>query len=87
MKAPYILALCEAAQRSSVTFGLATRHGNQNSPFNVDAAKVIHSVVTFSPATESVVTEFFNEFARHLVCAIQVVSYSYLSTCPLLMQS
>ena len=64
LKAPYILALCEAAQRSSVTFGLATRLGAQNSSFNICAAKVIHSIVTFSPATERVALEFLNEFQK-----------------------
>jgi hypothetical protein len=64
LKAPYILALCEAAQQSSVTFGMATRLGAQNQSFNVDAAKVIHSIVTFSPATESVAIDFLNEFQK-----------------------
>jgi hypothetical protein len=67
LKAPYILALCEVAQQSGVGFGLAHRLGTASN-FNVDAAKVIHSVVKFSPATESVAIEFLSEFqnASHL---------------------
>jgi hypothetical protein len=71
LKAPYILALCEAAQQSSVGLGSATRSSSQNPMFNVDAAKVIHSIFKFSPATESVALEFLNKFQevsrlRHL---------------------
>jgi hypothetical protein len=62
-KAQYILALCEAAQQSGA-FGLATRLGTQSSKFDVDAAKVIQSIVSFSPATESVAIEFLNEFKK-----------------------
>lgn len=37
MRAPYLLALCEAARQSNVTFGVATQLGTQSSTFNVDA--------------------------------------------------
>jgi hypothetical protein len=74
LKAPYILALCEAAQQSSVGLGSATRLSSQSptqSPmFNVDAAKVIYSIFKFSPATESVALEFLNKSKKYLVCAI-----------------
>jgi hypothetical protein len=71
LKASYILGLCEAAQQSSVGFGPATRLSTQSLTFNIDAAKVIHSIVKFSPAAESVALEFLNKFQevsrlRHL---------------------
>jgi hypothetical protein len=36
----------------------------QNSTFNVEASKVIHGIVTFSPAPESVSLEFLNELGQ-----------------------
>jgi len=62
--APYLLSLCDAAQGSNFSFRLATRLGTQSSPFNIDATKLIHSVVTFSPAPESVAIEFLQEFQK-----------------------
>ena len=84
LKAPYILALCEAAQQSSVTFGPATRLGTQSSTFNIDTAKVIHCIVRFSPATESVAIQFLNEFEkvsrlRHLGSVPLLSEYSPLA--------
>jgi len=63
-KAPYLLKLCEVAQSSGISFGLATRLCTQSSTFNVDATRVIHSIVTFSPAQESVAIEFLFEFEK-----------------------
>ena len=62
--APYLLRLCDAAQQSGVEFGLATRFGTQDSIFNVSAAKVIQSIVTFSPAGECVAIEFMQQFQK-----------------------
>jgi len=63
-KAPYLLKLCELAQSSDIFLGLATRLGAQCSTFNLDAIRVIQSIVTFSPAQESVAIEFLFEFER-----------------------
>jgi hypothetical protein len=62
--APYLLSLCEAAQESRFTFGVATRLGDRSSTFKIDSTKLIHSVVTFSPARESVAIEFLQEFQK-----------------------
>ena len=62
--APYLLELCDAAQQSGVEFGLATRLGSQDSIFKVSAAKVIQSIVTFSPAGECVAIEFMQQFQK-----------------------
>ena len=62
--APYLLGLCGAAQQSGVEFGPATQLGAKNSTFNISAVKVIHSVVTFSPAGERVAMEFMQQFQK-----------------------
>ena len=62
--APYLLALCDTAKNSTFSFGVATRLGAQSSKFEIDAAKLIHSMVTFSPAPESVAIEFLQEFQK-----------------------
>ena len=66
LKAPYLLALCDAAQleETNMIFGMARRIGTQSSTFDLHAAKVIHSLVTFSPASESLAIEFLNEFQK-----------------------
>lgn len=84
LKASYILALCEAAQQSNVGLGLATRLCTQSSMFNVDAAKVIHSIVQFSPHKESVALEFLNKVQeasrlRHLGRVPLLPEYSPLT--------
>jgi hypothetical protein len=61
---PYLISLCDAAQNSGFSFGAASRLGTQSSTFSVDAAKLIHSIVTFSPASESVAIEFLQEFQK-----------------------
>jgi hypothetical protein len=82
-KAPYILALCEAAQQPGVvSFGLATRIGSQNSKFDVDASKVIKSIVTFSPAAENVAVDFLNEFRKVSRLSNLGMFHPYLSTRP-----
>jgi hypothetical protein len=64
LKAPYLLALCDAAQETNMEFGLARGIGAKSSTFDLQAAKVIHSLVTFSPASESLAIEFLNEFQK-----------------------
>lgn len=84
MRAPYLLALCEAARQSNVTFGVATRLGTQSSTFNVDAVRLIDSLLQFSPSPESVATAFLRKFRRapDLDLHNLGVFLSYLSTCP-----
>ena len=63
--AEYVLSLCNAVDaHQTLSFGLAVRIGTQTSTFNVEACKVIHSIVTFSPAPESVSVEFLNELEK-----------------------
>jgi hypothetical protein len=65
LKAPFILALCEAAQQPGVvSFGVVTRTGSLTSTFSVKAPKLIQSLVRFSPARETVAIEFLNEFHK-----------------------
>jgi hypothetical protein len=65
-KGPYLISLCDAAQNSGFSFGAASRLDTQSSTFSVDAAKLIHSIVTFSPASESVAipVELLQEFQK-----------------------
>jgi hypothetical protein len=77
LAAPYLISLCDAAQNSDFSFGVASRLGTQSSTFNVDAAKLIHSIVTFSPASESVAIEFLHEFQK-------VWGIEYLGKVPLI---
>ena len=62
--APYLISLCDAAHQSGFSFGIATRLGTQDSTFDVEATKVISSIVTFSPARESVAIEFLHQFQK-----------------------
>jgi len=59
--AEYLISLCILAQESQESFGIATRIGASNSKFNVEATKVIHSILTFSPAPNAVAVEFLRE--------------------------
>jgi hypothetical protein len=62
--ADYVLSLCDAVhEHPKVNFGMAGRIGMQNS-YNTEASKVIHSLVTFSPAPESVSEEFLKELQK-----------------------
>jgi hypothetical protein len=79
LKAPYVLALCEAAQQSSMVFGQTTRLVLWSN-FQVDATEVIKSIVKFSPATESVAVEFLYEFQK-------VSRLSNLGSVPLLSEN
>jgi hypothetical protein len=60
----YILALCTAIQESGESLGVAVRTGSSTSVFNVEATKVIHGILTFSPAPDSMAIEFLNEIAK-----------------------
>jgi hypothetical protein len=64
LTAPYLISLCDAAQNSDFSFGVTSRLTTQSSTFNLDAAKLIRSIVTFSPASESVAIEFLHEFQK-----------------------
>jgi hypothetical protein len=75
--ASYLLSLCDATQESCLSFGFATRlDSDQDSAFKVNITKVIHSIVTFSPAPESVAMKFLQEF--HNVSVIQHLGNSPL---------
>ena len=87
LKAPYLLALCDAAQETNMTFGLARGIGAQGSTFDFQAAKVIHSLVTFSPASESLAIEFLNEFQKVTALAHLGSISLFLEYCPWLMES
>lgn len=60
----YVLALCTAVQESGESLGVAVRIGSSTSKFNVEATKVIHGILTFSPASDSLAIEFLNELAK-----------------------
>jgi len=62
--APYLLSLCKAVENSDFSFGVVSRLGTQSSTFQVDAAKLIHSIVEYSPASGSVALEFLFEFQK-----------------------
>lgn len=81
LRASYLLALCDAAQESDLSFGPATRLGATTSTFDIPANKVIHSLVTFSPASESVAIEFLNEFEK-VRCLKHLGRFLLLSECP-----
>jgi hypothetical protein len=79
--ANYVLSLCDAVhEHPRVSFGIAVRVGLQSS-LNVEASKVIHSLVTFSPAPESVSEEFLNELRKvHGIAPLGNLSIACLST-------
>ena len=60
----YVLTLCTAVQESGESLGVAMRIGWSISKFNVEATKVICSILTFSPAPDSMAVEFLNELAK-----------------------
>ena len=65
--APYLQALCNVTQLQNIPndiFGVAIRLGVQHSAPNLPAARVIHSLVEFSPAAETLAIEFLNEFRK-----------------------
>ena len=62
--AQHLIALCDTAQGKDESFGIAVRIGASHSKFKIESTKVIRSVLTFSPASESVAAEFLNELAK-----------------------
>lgn len=62
--ADYLISLCTTAQESNESLGIAMRIGASTSKFNVEATKVIHSILTFSPAPNAVAVEFLNELEK-----------------------
>jgi hypothetical protein len=62
--AEYLISLCTLAQECQESFGIAMRIGASNSKFNVEATKVIHSILPFSLAPDTVAVEFLNEFEK-----------------------
>jgi len=57
----YLLMLCTTAQEADKSFGVAVRIGASDSKFNVESTKVIHGILTFSPAPNSMAAEFLNK--------------------------
>ena len=64
LAAPYLISLCDAVAKSDLSLGVVTRLGFQSSKFELDAARFIKSIVTFSPASESVTIEFLFELQK-----------------------
>ena len=60
----YLVTLCAAAQQSDEPFGIAVRIGSSDSKFNATASKVIHSILTFSPAPDTMAVKFLNELRK-----------------------
>jgi len=62
--AQYLISLCIVVQQSNESLGIATRIGSTNSIFQFEASKVIHSILTYSPAPDTVAVEFLNELQK-----------------------
>ena len=60
----HLLTLCTVVQESGESLGVAVRIGSSVSKFNVEATKVIHGILTFSPTQDSMAIEFLNELAK-----------------------
>jgi hypothetical protein len=60
----YFISLCNGAQESGESFGIAMRIGSSNPKFGIPAIKVIHSVLSFSPAPDTMAVEFLNELEK-----------------------
>jgi len=60
----YLISLCTIAQEANESFGLAIRIGTSDPKFNIETTKVIHSILTFSPAPDSMAVEFLNELNK-----------------------
>jgi hypothetical protein len=58
----YLLTLCTTIEEAGESLGVAVRIGA--SRFNIESTKVIHGILTFSPAPESMAIEFLNELAK-----------------------
>ena len=77
LAAPYLISLCDAVANSDFSLGEVTRLGIQSSTFKLDTATLIKSIVTFSPASESVAIEFLFELQK-------VSGFEDLSNVPLI---
>jgi hypothetical protein len=64
--AQYLITLCNAAQQPDLEepFGVVVRIGLSDSKFKAATTKVIHSILTFSPAADAVAVEFLNELSK-----------------------
>jgi hypothetical protein len=62
MSSPYAIPL--TTSQILLSFGIDMRIGAKDSIFQFEASKVIHSIVSFSPAADSVSVEFLNEFEK-----------------------
>ena len=60
----YLITLCTAAQQSDEPFGVAVRIGSSDSKFSATTSKVIHSILTFSPAPDTMAVKFLNELRK-----------------------
>ena len=75
----YLITLCAAAQQSDEPFGIAVRIGSSDSKFNTATSKVIHSILTFSPAPDTMAVEFLNELRK--VTGIETLGKRSLYSC------
>ena len=64
--AQYLITLCTAAQQPDLDepFGVAVRIGSSDLKFKAATTKVIHSILSFSPAADTVAVEFLNELSK-----------------------
>ena len=62
--AQYLISLCAVVQQSNESLGIAIRIGSTNPMFQFEASKVIHSILTYSPAPDTVAVEFLNELQK-----------------------
>lgn len=64
--AQYLITLCTFSQQPDIDepFGVAVRIGSSDSKFTTATSKVIHSILTFAPAPDTVAVEFLNELSK-----------------------
>ena len=74
--AQYLIPLCTTAQQLNQSFGLAIRIGASNPKFQFETTKVIHSILMFSPAPDTMAVAFLNELEK-------VKGISFLGKCSL----
>jgi len=60
----YLLTLCTTVQEANKSFSVAVRIGMSDLKFNIESTKVIHSILTFSPAPDLMAAEFLNKLER-----------------------
>ena len=59
-----IIALCNAVEGSGNSLGAAVGLGTSTSQFRIEVAKVIHSIVIFSPARDAVSVDFLEQLGK-----------------------